>query len=57
MKAQTYTPKQVEAADRLIDAVASVPSEKQPAFVRFIEAIAIGANVALGNSSAATAGN
>lgn len=52
MNEQIYTPKQVEAADRLMDAVASVPQEKQPAFIRFIEAIAIGANVALGNNAA-----
>lgn len=51
MKEPMYTVEQAKAADRLMEAVASVPKEKQPAFIRFIEAVAIGAELAARNSA------
>ena len=41
-----YTPAEMEDASRLAAAIANVPEKKRPAFVRMIEAMLIGAEVA-----------
>ena len=56
-QAETYTPKQIEAADRLAKAIAIVPGEKRPAYIRTIEAMMLGAELAeLGRAQAAPPG-
>jgi|GEM_PF-4736782 len=46
MTRQVYTPHQVESATKILNAIASVPSDKQEAFIRYIEAMSIGAEIA-----------
>jgi len=48
MNSKTYTPQQLYAATRVMDAISSVPSDKRLEFIRLIEAIAISAEVAVG---------
>lgn len=55
MNEKTYTPQQMAQAERLILAVASVPEDKRPAYIRIIEAMMLGAELADLARSKATA--
>lgn len=46
MVEKSYTPAELADADRLTKAIASVPEEKRPAFIRLIEAMVMGASLA-----------
>lgn len=55
MKEQTatYTTQQMKDADRLAKAIASVPEDKRPAYIRTIEAMMLGAELAQRGSASA----
>ena len=57
MTEKAYTPQQMTQADRLALAVASVPEDKRPAYIRTIEAVMLGAEIAeLGRTQATRPG-
>lgn len=46
MTERTYTQEQTASAERLMDVIASVPTERQPEIIRMIEAMILGAEMA-----------
>lgn len=46
MTEKTYTPEQMQSAEKLADIISSVPQEKQNALIRTLEAVIIGVELA-----------